>query len=636
MNLTPEERAAGRDNYYEATGVTRRDFLRGVVGAGAVSGAGLGAMYFGYGSQDDPNKGLDKPLRVGIIGTGDEGGVLIGSLNPKYVDVVAIADIRPYSIHRAFHGDATALSARPGLMSVYGWSTEDAAKEHVSVYQDDYRELINDPAVEAVIIALPLFLHHPVALEAMAAGKHVLTEKLMAHDIAQCKEMTRAAEHTNLYLAVGHQRHYSVLYDNAVNLIRWNMLGELQFIRAQWHRGNLPGRDSWKPPLPGGEFSADANRVVDAIKKKLNDLNAKLNQMDKDARDGRSLDPDEYADIKRLRDQWAAWDADKALKDLDLEGKYHYQGMDLPGTNRKLTAFEELCRWRLWDRTGGGLMAELGSHQLDASSIFISALRDDGKKAHPLAVHGAGGRNTFPYDRDAEDHVYCMFEFPGPGYEAPPKENKAKYGYYDPITGYPADGIPAYHPDEAPNKKIIVTYSSTMGNGYGSYGEVVMGSKGTLILHREQDVLLQKSGVPTDTRVKVSVSDQKGKKAVMDSYETGGGPGPAASLAKSAEGPISRGYTEEIEHWAWCIRNPSTENQPKCTGPVALGDAIMALTAKQAIANSGSKDPKVRAKSYIEFEEEWFDPASNQTPDGSKPRTAEEALGDPFRTKATT
>ena len=128
MALTPEQTAVARDNYYEATGVTRRDFLRGVVGAGAVSGAGLGAMYFGYGDQTDPNKGLADPVRVGIIGTGDEGGVLIGALNPNYVDVVAIADIRPYSIHRAFHGDATALSARPGLMSIYGWENEAQAK----------------------------------------------------------------------------------------------------------------------------------------------------------------------------------------------------------------------------------------------------------------------------------------------------------------------------------------------------------------------------------------------------------------------------------------------------------------------------------------------------------------------------
>jgi hypothetical protein len=61
MNLTPEEKKVGQDNYHEALGamdksdyadargVSRRDFLKGVVAAGAVSGAGLGAMYYGYG-----------------------------------------------------------------------------------------------------------------------------------------------------------------------------------------------------------------------------------------------------------------------------------------------------------------------------------------------------------------------------------------------------------------------------------------------------------------------------------------------------------------------------------------------------------------------------------------------------------
>ena len=48
-------------------------------------------------------------------------------------------------------------------------------------------------------------------------------------------------------------------------------------------------------------------------------------------------------------------------------------------------------RWRLYDRTGGGLMAELGSHQLDACSIFLG-------KVHPLAVQGVGGK--FYYNDD--------------------------------------------------------------------------------------------------------------------------------------------------------------------------------------------------------------------------------------------
>ena len=69
----------------------------------------------------------------------------------------------------------------------------------------------------------------------------MLTEKLMAHNVAQCKLMGRLAEKEKKVLTVGHQRHYSVLYDNAVNLIKWGLLGEIHHIRAQWHRGNLPG-----------------------------------------------------------------------------------------------------------------------------------------------------------------------------------------------------------------------------------------------------------------------------------------------------------------------------------------------------------------------------------------------------------
>ena len=89
MNLTPEEREVGRDNYYDAVTqfneTTRRGFLQQVILAGGATAAGLGALYFGY---DIPRR----PVRIGIIGTGDEGNVLIGALNPYYVEVAAICD----------------------------------------------------------------------------------------------------------------------------------------------------------------------------------------------------------------------------------------------------------------------------------------------------------------------------------------------------------------------------------------------------------------------------------------------------------------------------------------------------------------------------------------------------------------
>ena len=139
MYLSPEEKAVGQQNFQNVLGVTRRDFLKTGIAAGAVSGAGLGAMYFGY------EAAVANPLRVGVIGTGDEGNVLMGAITPSYIQVVAIADIRPYNVHRAFHGDHSsenALRVRCGLMKKYGWKTEDEARKHVKVYDQDYHDLL--------------------------------------------------------------------------------------------------------------------------------------------------------------------------------------------------------------------------------------------------------------------------------------------------------------------------------------------------------------------------------------------------------------------------------------------------------------------------------------------------------------
>jgi predicted dehydrogenase len=554
MNLTEQQKAIGKENFSDAINVTRRDFLTGTLAAGLAGGAGLGSIYFGYG------KSVGNPLRVGVLGTGDEGSVLLGAHNPEYMNVVAIADIRPYNVFRAFHGDVSspsAYTARPGLMAKYKWSSEDEGRKQVKVY-GAYEELLADDDIEAVVIALPLHLHAEAAIKAMRAGKHVLTEKLMGHSIHECKEMSRVSRETGKLLATGHQRHYSVLYDNAVHTIgKAKLIGDLHSIRAQWHRGNLPGNDSWKPPMPEDES-----------------LVKKLAGWKKD------LDNAKPADIAALTKRIAQLEAQISDKVVDA-AKYGYMSMTLPDGSPR-TPMEELVRWRLWNRTGGGLMAELGSHQLDAAGIFVSAMHGEGKKVKPLTVTAVGNRSIFPADREVEDHVYCMYEYPAPGYE------------------------------NDKNKKVVVTYSSINGNGFGDYGEVVMGTKGTLILEREQDVMLYK-GAAKDTRV--TVAKAKDGTPTLDTTESGGGGGAAASGKAGGDGAApSRGYTEEMEHWAWCIRNPSPENQPRCKPEVAIADAVIALVSNVALAN-----PDTQAR--ITFKPEWFDIASDETPEGVKPDT---------------
>ena len=75
---------------------------------------------------------------------------------------------------------------------------------------------------------------------------------------------------------------------------------------------------------------------------------------------------------------------------------------------------------------------------------------------------------------------------------------------------------------------------------------------------------------------------------------------------------IDGGYKEEMEHLAYCIRmlgaNPSDEDlarfQPRCNGKAAMADAIIALTANQAMKH----------KRRIEFEDAWFDDMSENSP----------------------
>ena len=596
MNLSPEEKAIGKENFLEALGTTRRDFLQGTLVGGATTGASIGAMYYGYGAK------VENPVRIGIIGTGDEGGVLIGALNPEYVDVVAIADIRPYNIYRAFHGDVSspnAQKARPGLLKAYekvhGWKNQQEAEKHVKVYTDGYAGLLANPDIEAVIIALPLWLHDIAAIQAMRAGKHVLTEKLMARTVGQCKEMARVAADTGKLLATGHQRHYSILYANAVDQIDRGLIGEIHHIRAQWHRGNMPGKDSWQPPLPtkmmteseyidGIRAARKQGPDAEATYKANHALLGKLFSLQKKVT--KSKTPSE-------KEKWGNYlkQVEAQLTDFPVDAaKYGYQEKTLKnGTGQKISAQEELIRWRLWERTGAGLMAELGSHQLDAASIFISAQHGKGKKIKPLSVYGSGSRSIFPADREVDDHVYTIFEFPAPGYFQEGSETEV------------AD----------PNKKIIVTYSSINGNGFGGYGEVVLGTKGTLILEREKEVMLFKG---SSTATSIKVTEGKGG-AQLDTTESGGGP--MAALAQAAlPTDISRGYTEQIEHWAWCIRNPAPENQPKCKPEVAMADAVIALTSNLAM----------KQNQPIDFKPEWFDIASDETPEGIPPRPLAELV----------
>jgi predicted dehydrogenase len=520
LYLTPDRREAGKANFERAVGehgLTRRDFMKGMVAAAAAGVPISAAVYFNYA------KPPGNPVKVGLIGAGDEGGVLASDHNPEYLQIVAVADFRPYNKKRIFEGEGS-TSRRRGLKYHYG----NNAANDIKVY-DDYKELLQRKDIEGVIIAVPLHLHAPVAIDAMNAGKHVLCEKLMAWNISQCKDMIHTADSQDRVLAIGHQRHYSLLYAHAAELMKAGELGDVKHIRALWHRNNSWPRldDNGKPVLDHGQ--------------------------------------------PMLRDSWHP-----PIPNEDRDA------LEARITSLGYKSMEELVRWRLYNRTGQGLMAELGSHQLDACSIFLG-------KVHPLAVSGVGGKFFYHDDRENDDHVFVTFEFPGKNYA------------------------------NDKNDIVVVTYSSINTNQFENYGECVMGSHGTMIVEKEQNIFLFPERNPNAKTeagkgTSLAVSTASAAKPSVDSSASGP-PDPAKAQAKGADalgsGPISFGYREEMEHWAYCIRmwneagSKDQRPKPRCEGRVAMADAIIALTANQAMHH----------RQRIEFDPKWFDAATDAVPD---------------------
>src|SRR6516165_7350388 len=112
IDLTPEQKTVGKENFHrvvgrlaeEKPGVTRRDFMKGLIAAGATIPVGA-AAYFGYATEKGEPIVPDRPVRAGLIGAGDEGGVLVGEHNPKYLEFIAYSDIRPSNQKRIFEDE---------------------------------------------------------------------------------------------------------------------------------------------------------------------------------------------------------------------------------------------------------------------------------------------------------------------------------------------------------------------------------------------------------------------------------------------------------------------------------------------------------------------------------------------------
>ena len=213
------------------SGINRRQFMqKSLVGAAAVP---LVTHVLGReveaSAQPSPPVSPNDRIQVGLIGVGarclQSSGLLEAAVAVPGVEVVGVCD--------AYEGRVTrALQNLGGKAKDYG----------------DYRTLLADKSIDAVIVAVPDHWHKPMALEAFAAGKDVYLEKPMTLTIDEGPEMYAAAEKSGRILQIGSQGMSSKLQETAKEIIKSGKLGPINLIRASFDRNSESG--AWLYPIP--------------------------------------------------------------------------------------------------------------------------------------------------------------------------------------------------------------------------------------------------------------------------------------------------------------------------------------------------------------------------------------------------
>lgn len=178
--------------------------------------------------------GTAEKLNIGIIGCGDRGtGIMkmLGELNDRFT-VTAICDVLDFRIENA----------------------KKIATTPVKEYKD-YRQLLEDKTVQAVVIAVTLSEHYHIAKDALLAGKHIYLEKAMTYAIDQSLDLVKTAKARPAQVVqIGHQYRSTPLYFKVKEMIEKGYLGKITQIDSRWDRNW-----NWRRPVPAGYTDKQVN-----------------------------------------------------------------------------------------------------------------------------------------------------------------------------------------------------------------------------------------------------------------------------------------------------------------------------------------------------------------------------------------
>ncbi|MCB0689560.1 MAG: Gfo/Idh/MocA family oxidoreductase [Saprospiraceae bacterium] len=166
-------------------------------------------------------------VNIGIIGTGSRGNWLNKLIRDiPNMSVMACCDVIPERLQMGLE------LADPGSKSY-----------------TDYRKMLENKDIDAVIVSVPLSLHYQIAKEAMEAGKDVYCEKTMCFTPEESLDLGHIIQQNNRIFQVGYQHRYNPLYNNIKGIIQSEDFGELSHIECYWNRNG-----DWRRPVDDAKW----------------------------------------------------------------------------------------------------------------------------------------------------------------------------------------------------------------------------------------------------------------------------------------------------------------------------------------------------------------------------------------------
>ena len=171
-------------------------------------------------------------LNIGIIGTGDRGQGLIKLISKiDGMRLIAICDNLQFRLDQA------------------------AKIAPKAIKYSNYKELLSNKNLDAVIISTPLNTHSSIASDAVDASLHIYCEKTMVKgDISTMNLVKKVKKDHNKIFQTGHQYHSSRLYSHIVELVQSGEIGQIIAIQAQWNRNG-----NWRRQVQDPKFERQIN-----------------------------------------------------------------------------------------------------------------------------------------------------------------------------------------------------------------------------------------------------------------------------------------------------------------------------------------------------------------------------------------